>query len=83
MYDVEIMNMLCLIHAENHIIFELQRSNLSKEEYEKITFKSYQDAYDDIMKRIEKRSPCLDCSYKNRLERMKDILKDKENINGK
>ena len=82
MYDVEIMSMLCLIHAENQIIFELQRSNLSKEEYEKINFKPYQDTYDDIMKRIERQSPCLH-SYKNRLERMKDILKDKENTNGK
>ena len=78
MYDVEIMNMLRLIHAENQIIFELQRSNLSKEEYEKITFKPYQDAYDDIIKRIEKQFPCLECSYKNRFERMKDVLKDKE-----
>ena len=78
MYDAEIMSMLCLIHAENQIIFELQRSNLSKEEYEKISFKPYQDNYDEIMKRIEKQSSCFDCSYKNRVERMKDILTDKE-----
>ena len=78
MYDVEIMNMLSLIHAENQIIFELQRSNLSEEAYEKITFKPYQDAYDDIVKRVD-----FGCSYKNRFEKMKDILKDKENTNGK
>ena len=80
MYDAEIMGMLSLIHSENQIIFELQRNNLSKEAYEKITFKPYQDAYDDIMKRIEKQSPCSNCSYKNRFEKMEDILKDKGEI---
>lgn len=82
MYDAEIMGMLCLIHSENQIIFELQRTNLTKEEREQITFEPYQKFYDEIMKRVEKQSPCLECSYKNRFERMKDILKDKEKSDG-
>ena len=78
MYDVEMMRMLCLIHAENQFIFEIVRSGLlSKEGREKVTFDAYEKEYDRIMNGLEKYSPCLDCSYKNRFEKMKDIVKDK------
>ena len=33
--------------------------------------------YKRIMEDVEKYSPCLDCSYKNRYKRFKDILKEK------
>lgn len=87
MYDVEMMEMLTLIHCENKYIFELlKQSLLSKDVRELITFDSYEKEFERIMKSTEKYSPCLDCSYKNRFERMKDIVrenKDKEVVNEK
>ena len=78
MYDVEMMRMLNLIHAENQYIFELVRAGLFlKEDREAITFDTYEKEYKRIMKDVEKYSPCLDCSYKNRYERFKDIIKEK------
>ena len=78
MYDVEMMRMLNLIHAENQYIFEIFRMGfLSKEEREKVTFDAYEKEYKRIMEDVEKYSPCLDCSYKNRYKRFKDILKEK------
>ena len=49
MYDVEMMQMLNLIHAENQYIFEILRAGLLS-----------------------------NCSYKNRFEKMKDIIKEKD-----
>lgn len=78
MYDVEMMRMLNLIHMENRYIFELIKTALlSKDVQEVITFDDYDKEYKRIMKDVEKYSPCLDCSYKNRYERFKDILKEK------
>ena len=78
MYDVEMMRMLNLIHVENQYIFELIRVGLFlKEDREAITFDAYEKEYKRIMKDVEKYSPCLDCSYKNRYERFKDIIKEK------
>lgn len=78
MYDVEMMRILNLIHAENQYIFEVVRAGLlSKEEQEKVTFDAYEKEYERIMKDVEKYSPCLDCGYKNRFEKMKDIVKEK------
>lgn len=79
MYDVEMMQMLTLVHAENQMIFEIVRSGLLfGKAHEEITFKPYEDAYKDIMKSLEKYSPCPNCSYKNRFEKMKEIVRDKE-----
>lgn len=78
MYDVEMMRMLNLIHAENQYIFEAIRAGLfSKEEREVITFDDYEKEYKRIMKDVEKYSPCLDCSYKNRFKKIKNIAKEK------
>ena len=78
MYDVEMMRMLNLIHAENQYIFKLVRAGLFlKEDREAITFDAYEKEYKRIMKDVEKYSPCLACSYKNRYERFKDIIKEK------
>lgn len=77
MYDVEMMQMLTLIHAENQYIFEIIRAGLlSKEGREALTFDTYDKEFDKIMKRLEKYSPCLDCSYKSRFEKMKNIVKE-------
>ena len=79
MYDVEMMRMLNLIHAENQYIFEIVRAGfLSKEEQEVISFDAYEKEYERIMKDVEKYSPCLDCSYKNRFEKMKDIARERK-----
>lgn len=76
MYDVEMMRMLNLIHAENQYIFELVRAGLFlKEDRETITFDAYEKEYKRIMKDVEKYSPCLDCSYKNRFERLETLQK--------
>ena len=86
MYDVEMMQMLTLIHAENQYIFEVLRCGLlSKEEKEKVTFDAYDREFERIMKRLEKYSPCHDCSYKNRFEKMKDSVRDngEKNDSGK
>jgi len=78
MYDVEMMQMLNLIHAENQYIFEIVRTGLlSKEGREKVTFDDYEKEYERIMKNLEKYSPCLDCGYKNRFEKMKDVMRER------
>ena len=77
MYDEEMMQMLNLIHMENRYIFEVLRNGLlSRESQEKITFDAYEDEYKRIIKNIEKYSSCIDCSYKNRFEKMKNIVKE-------
>ena len=69
------MRMLNLIHMENKYIFELIKTALlSRDIQEVITFDDYDKEYKRIMKDAEKYSPCLDCSYKNRYERFKDII---------
>ena len=78
MYDVEMMRMLNLIHMENRYIFELiKTASLSKDVQEVITFDDYDKEYKRIMKDTEKYSPCLDCSYKNRFEKIKNIAKER------
>lgn len=66
MYDVEMMQMLNLIHAENRMIFELVKANMviKEEGRKKITFNTYEEEYERIMKNLEKYSPCIDCNYK-------------------
>lgn len=82
MYDVEMMQMLTLIHAENQYIFEILRTGLVYEENrEKITFDAYDREFERIMKSIDKYSVCSDCSYKNRFEKMKNIVTDKGDKN--
>ena len=58
MYDVEMMQMLNLIHAENQYIFEILKSSLlSKEVRDDITFDDYdkelKELADDYKDRIE------------------------------
>ena len=78
MYDVEMMRMLNLIHVENQYIFELIRVGLFlKEDRETITFDAYEKEYKRIMKDVEKYFPCLDCSYKNRFEKIRNITKER------
>ena len=78
MYDVEMMRMLNLIHVENQYIFELVRAGLFlKEDRETITFDAYEKEYKRIMKDVEKYSPCFDCSYKNRFEKIRNIAKER------
>ena len=78
MYDVEMMQMLNLIHAENQYIFEILKSSLlSKEVRDDITFDDYDKEYKRIIKSLERYSYCSNCSYKNRFEKMKDIIKEK------
>lgn len=78
MYDVEMMRMLNLIHAENQYIFEILKTGLlSKEAQEKITFNAYEKEYKRIMKSIEKNSPCINCGYKSRFEKITNIAKEK------
>lgn len=82
MYDVEMMQMLTLIHAENQYIFEILRTGLVFEENrEKVTFDAYDREFERIMKRLENYSACSNCSYKNRFEKMKDIVRDKGDKN--
>lgn len=77
MYDVEMIQMLNLIHMENRYIFEVLRTGLLlKEDREKLTFDAYEDEYKRIVNNIEKHSACFDCNYKNRFEKMKNIVKD-------
>ena len=78
MYDVEMMYMLNLIHQENAMIFEMIRSMVS-DDIRKITFENYDKEYERIMKSLEKYNACSDCSYKNRFEMMKDIVKEADN----
>ena len=78
MYDVEMMQMLNLIHAENQYIFEILKSSLlSKEVRDDITFDDYDKEYKRIIKSLEKYSSCLDCNYKNRFEKIKNIKKER------
>lgn len=79
MYDAEMMQMLNLIHAENRMIFELVKANMviNEEGRKKITFDTYEEEYKRIMKNLEKYSPCVDCSYKNRFEKMKELTKER------
>ena len=70
--------MLNLIHAENQCIFEILRGGLlSNDMKDAITFNDYDKEYKRIMKSLERYSYCSDCSYKNRFEKMKDIIKEK------
>ena len=79
MYDVEMMQMLNLIHAENQYIFEILRAGLlSNDAKDTITFDDYDKEYKRIIKSLERYSYCSDCSYKNRFEKMKDIIKEKD-----
>ena len=79
MYDVEMMQMLNLIHAENQHIFEILRACLlSNDVKDAVTFDDYDKEYKRIIKSLERYSYCSDCSYKNRFEKMKDIIKEKD-----
>ena len=79
MYDVEMMQMLNLIHAENQYIFEILRASLlTKDIKDDVTFDDYDKEYKRIIKNLERYSYCSDCSYKNRFEKMKDIIKGKD-----
>ena len=79
MYDVEMIQMLNLIHAENQYIFEILRAGLlSNDVKDTITFDDYDKEYKRIIKSLERYSYCSDCSYKNRFEKMKDIIKEKD-----
>lgn len=77
MYDVEMMQMLSLIHHENAMIFEMVRST-APADVKKITFESYQKAYDEIIESTKKYSNCSTCEYKNREEKIKELLNGKE-----
>ena len=78
MYDIEMMQMLNLVHMENRYIFELIKTALlSREIQEVVTFDDYDKEYKRIIKSLERYSYCSDCSYKNRFEKMKDIIKEK------
>ena len=78
MYDVEMMQMLNLIHAENQYMFEILRASLlSNDVKDAITFDDCDKEYKQIIKSLERYSYCSDCSYKNRFEKMKDIIKEK------
>ena len=84
MYDVEMMQMLNLIHAENQYIFEILRASLlTKDIKDDVTVDDYDKKYKRIIKSLERYSYCSDsycsdCSYKNRFEKMKDIIKEKD-----
>ena len=79
MYDIEMMQMLNLVHMENRYIFELIKTALlSREIQEVVTFDDYDKEYKRIIKSLERYSYCSDCSYKNRFEKMKDIIKEKD-----
>ena len=78
MYDVEMIQMLNLIHAENQYMFEILRASLlSNDVKDAITFDDYDKEYKRIIKSLERYSYCSDCSYKNRFEKMKEIIKEK------
>ena len=79
MYDIEMMQMLNLVHMENRYIFELIKTALlSREIQEVVTFDDYDKEYKRIIKSLERYSYCSDCSYKNRFEKMKNIIKEKD-----
>lgn len=75
MYDVEMMQMLNLIHHENAIIFEMIRS-ITSDDVKKITFETYDKEYERIIKSLDRYSYCSDCSYKNRFEKVKAVIKE-------
>ena len=77
MYDVEMIQMLNLIHAENQYIFEILRASLLAKDND-VTFDDYDKEYKRIIKSLERYSYCSDCSHKNRFEKMKDIIKEKD-----
>ena len=78
MYDVEMMQMLNLIHMENRYIFKLIKTALlSREIQEVATFDNYDEEYKRIINNLDRYSYCSDCNYKNRFEKMKDIIKEK------
>ena len=53
MYDVEMMQMLNLIHAENQYMFEILRANLlSNDVKDAITFDDYDKEYKRIIKSL-------------------------------
>ena len=65
MYDVEMMQMLNLIHAENQYIFEILRSSLlSNDVKDAITFDDYDKEYKRIIKSLERYSYCSVCCKK-------------------
>ena len=67
------------IHAENQYMFEILRANLlSNDVKDAITFDDYDKEYKRIIKSLERYSYCSDCSYKNRFEKMKNIIKEKD-----
>ena len=77
MYDVEMMQMLNLIHAENQYIFEILRASLlAKDMKDDVTFDDYDKEYKRIIKSLERYSYYSDCSYKNRFEKMRNIIKE-------
>ena len=77
MYDVEMMQMLNLIHAENQYIFEILRASLlAKDMKDDVIFDDYDKEYKRIIKNLERYSYCSDCSYKNRFEKMRNIIKE-------
>ena len=79
MYDVEMMQMLNLIRAENQYIFEILRASLlAKDMKDDVTFDDYDKEYKRIIKSLERYSYCSDCSYKNRFEKMRNIIKEKD-----
>ena len=79
MYDIEMMQMLRLIHLENQYIFEILKLGLLREEERKgLSFDGYDEEYNRIIKSLERYSYCSDCNYKNRFEKMKDIIKEKD-----
>ena len=79
MYDIEMMQMLRLIHLENQYIFEILRLGLlCKEDRKRLSFDVYDEEYKRIVNSIDKYSTCNECNYKNRFEKMKDIIKEKD-----
>ena len=77
--NIEMMQMLNLIHAENQYIFEILRASLlAKDMKDDVTYDDYDKEYKRIIKSLEKYSYCSDCSYKNRFEKMRNIIKEKD-----
>lgn len=64
MYDVEIVEMLNLIHNENKLLFEMAKSMYEKDIADKINFKQYDNEYNRIINSLEKYGSCNECKYK-------------------
>ena len=78
MYDIEMMQMLRMIHLENQYIFEILRLGLlCEEERKRLSFDVYDEEYKRIVNSIEKYSTCNECNHKNRFEKMKEIIKER------